>query len=209
MLTKNAWMRSEIFKKWLMCWDVELQRKSRKILLLLDNCAAHPHLDSLENIQLEFMFPNTTCLVQPMDMGIIKNLKTLYRAKLVNYIFEATEENLLTSPSTAKEVSARSDLSQAVQFIAASWRTVSANTTQNCSADCGFQHSDLEVPDMADSENDAILEIHHVGNYEEFSCIDNSLQRYNDNEDCEDATVEQIAAKHQKTSEYQEADEDD
>jgi hypothetical protein len=42
-----------------------------------------------------------------------------------------------------------------------------------------------------------------------FSCIDNSLQCYNENEDCEDATVEQIAAKHQKTSEYQETDQDD
>jgi hypothetical protein len=52
------------------------------------------------------------------------------------------------------------------------------------------------VPDKADRENDFILEMHHR-NYEEFSCIDNSLQCYNENEDCEDA-VEQIAAKHQK-----------
>jgi hypothetical protein len=50
--------------------------------------------------------------------------------------------------------------------------------------------------------------MHCVGNYEEFSCIDNSLQCYNENENCEDAIVEQIAAKHQKTSEYQETDED-
>lgn len=28
-----------------------------KILLVLDNCAAHPHLDSLINIQLEFLSP--------------------------------------------------------------------------------------------------------------------------------------------------------
>jgi hypothetical protein len=26
--------------------------------------------------------------------------------------------------------------------------------------------------DKADSENDVILEMHHVGNYKEFSCID-------------------------------------
>jgi hypothetical protein len=36
--------------------------------------------------------------------------------KLVNYTLEAIQENLLTS--TAKEVSARTDLLQAVQFIA-------------------------------------------------------------------------------------------
>jgi hypothetical protein len=39
---KNAWMTSEIRKKWLVKWDVELQQKSRKVLLILDNCAAHP-----------------------------------------------------------------------------------------------------------------------------------------------------------------------
>jgi hypothetical protein len=95
--------------------------KSRKILLVLENCGAHSNLDSLKNIQLEFLSPNTTSLVQPMDMEIIKNVKTLYRAKLVNYIPEATEENLLTISSTAKEVSARIVLLQAVQFIADSW----------------------------------------------------------------------------------------
>jgi hypothetical protein len=40
-----------------------------------------------------------------MDMGMIKNLKMLYRGKLVNHILDAIEENLLTSFSTAKEVS--------------------------------------------------------------------------------------------------------
>jgi hypothetical protein len=47
---KNAWMTSEIFKKLLMCWDVQLQWKLRKMLLVLENCAVHPHLESLKNI---------------------------------------------------------------------------------------------------------------------------------------------------------------
>jgi hypothetical protein len=51
-----------------------------------------------------------------MDMGLIKNLKTLYHAKLVNYILEAIQENLLTSSSTATEVSASIDLLRAVTF---------------------------------------------------------------------------------------------
>jgi hypothetical protein len=51
--------------------------------------------------------------------------------------------------------------------------------------------------------------MHHVGNYEEFPCIGNSLQCYKENDDCEEATVEQIAAKHQKTLEDRESDEDD
>jgi hypothetical protein len=161
----------------------------RKILLVLDNSAAHPHLD-LKNIQLEFLPPNTTSLVKSMDMGIITNLKTLYRTKLVNYILEATEENLLTSSSTAKEVSIRTDPLQAVQLTANSWQGVSTKTIQNCFAHCGFKHSDLEMPDKADSKNDVILEMRHVRNYKVFSYINNSLQCYSENDDCEDATVE-------------------
>ncbi|XP_035218679.1 tigger transposable element-derived protein 4-like [Stegodyphus dumicola] len=79
---RNAWMTSELFKEWLKDWDRELQRQSRKVLLLLDNCAAHPHLDCLMNVQLEFLPPRTTALVQPMDMGIIKNLKTPLSCKV-------------------------------------------------------------------------------------------------------------------------------
>jgi hypothetical protein len=52
-----------------MSWDMELQHKLRKILIVLDNCAAHPQVDSLKNIQLTFPSPNTTSL----DMRIIKN----------------------------------------------------------------------------------------------------------------------------------------
>jgi hypothetical protein len=53
------------------------------------------------------------------------------------------------------------------------------------------------------------LKIYHVGNYEEFSRTDSSLQCYNKNEDCDEEIVEQIEAKHNKTSDDQESDEDD
>jgi hypothetical protein len=118
---------------------------------------------------------------------------------LVNYILEAVEENLLTSSSTDKEVSARINLLQAVQFIADSWQRVSTKTIQNCFAHCNFKHSNLTSYWKCTTSK--IMK--------SFSCMDSSLQCYNENEDCEDTVVEQIAAKHQKTSEYQETDEDD
>jgi hypothetical protein len=43
----------------------------------------------------------------------------------------------------------------------------------------------------------------------EFSYIDKSLRCYNENKDCEEAIVEQIVVKHQKTSEDQENNKDD
>jgi hypothetical protein len=54
------------------------------------------------------------------------------------------------------------------------------------------------MQNKVDGENDVILEMHDVGNYKEFSCIVNGLQCYNENEDCDEAVVEKIAAKRQK-----------
>ena len=71
-------MTSQIFIEWLAAWDSYLTKVNRKILLLVDNCTAHPH------VQLEFLPPNTTSLIQPMAQGIMKNLKTLYRKELVH-----------------------------------------------------------------------------------------------------------------------------
>ena len=64
---KKAWKTSQIFTEWLSAWDLYLTKVNRKILLLVDNCTAHPHVSTLKNIQLEFLPPNTTSLIQPMD----------------------------------------------------------------------------------------------------------------------------------------------
>jgi hypothetical protein len=61
----------------------------------------------------------------------------------------------------------------------------------------------------ADNENRFMLEIHHTGSHEDFSGIDNNLQCYNENEDCEGAAVDQTEPKHQNTSEDQESKDDD
>lgn len=190
---KNAWMTSVIFQEWLKSWDAELQRDSRKVLLLLDNCAAHPHLDCLRNIQLEFLPANTTSLIQPLDMGIIKNLKTLYRGKLVHYILEKIEANLLTSTATAKEISSKITILQAIYFLTDSWRAISSKTVQNCFAHCGFK-SEQEVLDVTILEDEnTVLELQSVKSYEDFVSIDSDLQCY-DNAECEDAIVEEIAS---------------
>jgi hypothetical protein len=65
------------------------------------------------------------------------------------------------------------------------------------------------MPNKASSENYVILEMHHITNYEEFSCIDSNLQCYNENEDCEEEIVERILAKHHKIPHNQETDEND
>lgn len=88
---KSAWMTSQIFEEEVRKWDAEL--KSRKILLLVDNCPAHPIISNLRNIELAFFPANTTSILQPMDQSVIKSLKgspptiqqALDAAKLVDF----------------------------------------------------------------------------------------------------------------------------
>jgi len=56
-------------------------------LLLLDNCTTHPKLN-LQNIDFKFLPLKTTSLIQPLDQGIIKTIKTYYRKSMQNFIFE-------------------------------------------------------------------------------------------------------------------------
>ena len=57
---KKAWMTSEIFARWLRKINNKMCLQSRKILLFMDNCGAHPSLE-LTNVKLMFFPPNTTC----------------------------------------------------------------------------------------------------------------------------------------------------
>uniref|UniRef100_A0A4W4G2R5 DDE-1 domain-containing protein n=1 Tax=Electrophorus electricus TaxID=8005 RepID=A0A4W4G2R5_ELEEL len=49
-----------------------------KVLLLMDNAVGH-HVDMYsEGVQIEFLPPNTTSLIQPMDQGMIHAFRALY-----------------------------------------------------------------------------------------------------------------------------------
>ncbi|KAG5880840.1 hypothetical protein JTB14_027621 [Gonioctena quinquepunctata] len=80
---RKAWMTSGLFEKWLRDWDRDLVKKKKKILLLVDNCPAHPEVTDLKSITLALLPPNTTSVLQPMDQGIIRSLETNFRKKLL------------------------------------------------------------------------------------------------------------------------------
>ncbi|GFW18749.1 tigger transposable element-derived protein 1 [Trichonephila clavipes] len=79
MANLKAWMTTAIFTEWFNnCFvpEVEAYMKEKsldfKVLLIVDNAASHPELEH-PNVQLVFLPPNTTSLIQPLDQGI-KNI---------------------------------------------------------------------------------------------------------------------------------------
>lgn len=90
---KTAWMTAEIFTRYLTRINNDFKRNNRNILMLLDNCGAHPNLE-FSNIKLLFLPPNTTSLIQPLDQGIIQNFKTNYRKLLVCNLVNTVDFNV-------------------------------------------------------------------------------------------------------------------
>lgn len=129
---KKAWMTGDIFTKWLLELDKKFGSQKRKVLLFIDNCTAHPKeaKDKLQNIELAYFPPNMTSLLQPMDQGIIYNIKQLYRKRILMNILSQMEEN--------KPVLAI-DLLQAIRNLSTVWNAfVKPETIANCFRKAGF-----------------------------------------------------------------------
>ena len=71
------------FDKWVKELDTEFKKENCKIVLIVDNCPAHPIVDGLKTIKLVFLPQNTTSKTQPMDQGVIRFLKVKYRRKIL------------------------------------------------------------------------------------------------------------------------------
>ena len=98
----KAWMTSQLFCEWLDIVNNQMRSTNRKIILIVDNCAAHPHVER-SNIKLVFLPPNTTAKLQPCDAGIIQAVKLQYRKKLLRKIAFAFDE-VKSASSLAKKV---------------------------------------------------------------------------------------------------------
>lgn len=140
---QNAWMTSTIFSNWIMSWDSKLRKIKRNIILLVDNCSSHlPLGQSLTNIELIFMPPNTTSKLQPLDAGVINAFKQYYKkgivTKMIHFYDSYPEEKFKVS------------ILDAISMVKMAWSKVSCNTIKNCFRHAGFGEV---VEEMAINEN--------------------------------------------------------
>ncbi|KAL4493006.1 hypothetical protein ABPG72_020785 [Tetrahymena utriculariae] len=127
---QNSWMTSSLFEEWLKEQNKAFKSKNRNVLLFLDNAKVHPNI-TLSNIKLEFLPPNTTSLIQPLDQGIIKNFKTNYRNIMVKHYLSKIEssENYQTNQISVLD---------SLYWISQAWSEISLECIQNCFRHAGF-----------------------------------------------------------------------
>ena len=91
----KAWMNQIIMREWLLAFYSHIGQRS--VLLTMDNFPAH--LSGLElappppNIRICWLPKNSTSQYQPLDQGIIQNLKTYYRKQWLRYMLYYYENN--------------------------------------------------------------------------------------------------------------------
>ena len=116
-------MNSEIFEEWVRKLDRKFRADDRKIALIIDNCPAHPSISNLTNVQIVFLPPNTTSILQPMDQGVIRSIKAHYRGRVVRLLCSALEK---------RETCPKISIFQSLKILADSWEVVTKETTINC-----------------------------------------------------------------------------
>jgi hypothetical protein len=138
---RKAWMVSELWKNWLTKFDKQMVREKRKILLLVDNVSTHKIPVELKAIELAFLPPNTTSVIQPCDQGIIRAFKMRYRTMLLRRLLLWIE---------AKKALADFEftLLDAIHTSARAWQEVESTTISNCFHHAGFEHG-LQVEELA------------------------------------------------------------
>lgn len=117
--------------RWVKHIDAIFRRQNRKIILFVDNFSGHFITFEPTHIRIEFFAPNMTSKIQPLDAGVIRCWKALYRRAFCLRAIELDEAgeadiykvNLLEVMLMAREA----------------WKNVSSETIANC-----WRHADIE-----------------------------------------------------------------
>ena len=100
MYNAKAWMTKALNLDWFKnCFIPEVKCYLRgkgldfKVLLLVDNAGGHADDLAYDCVQIKFLPPNTTSLIQPMDQGIIRAFKALYTRNTLQHLVDAMDSD--------------------------------------------------------------------------------------------------------------------
>lgn len=129
---RKAWMTGDIFREWLTKFNAKMQRKKRHVLLLLDNAPCHPADLEFSNVTLQFLPANTTSVLQPLDLGIIQNIKCHYRTQLLRAVLCQTDKG------SASAISKSITVLDACHWIHTATQNVKVHTIRRCFEKAGL-----------------------------------------------------------------------
>ena len=144
----KAWMTSSI---WTIICNKFDKTLDHKIVLFIDNATCHKLNPGtlLKNIEVVFLPPNTTALIQPLDQGIIHNVKQYYRQQICRQQLIALENGF-----SLDQYKSSVNILKAMHMLKRALWLVKPTTVSNCFRKAGFDLAELEdVEEAVDMDN--------------------------------------------------------
>ena len=116
------------------------------MFFFLDNATCHPHI-KLSNVRLAWFPPNTTSVSQPMDQGIIRNVRVHYCKLLMQSLLANMD-----CTSSGSELTRTVSVLDAVIWISQAIKKLLSETATRCFEKAGFFTG--EVTASVENEND-------------------------------------------------------
>ena len=129
---QKGWMTGPVFDLWLTDWNNNLIKQNCYVLLLIDSAPGHI-IGKYSNIRIQFLPPNTTAKLQPLDQGIIKSTKYNYRTILMTKYLAGVE-----SKQEAKTIMKSYDFVVACQVLVEALDALIPENIQKCFLKAGF-----------------------------------------------------------------------
>ena len=166
-------MTGVLFRKCLDEWDKELRGQNQQILLLVNNCSAHPQNVQLNNKRLAFFPPNTTALMQPCDQGVIRAVKAHYRRYMCQRIVQQMDES--DSSATTCVLAKKINLLRSIELLVMSWEDIKNVTIHNCWCKGCLCNTEVEVADTSDDNSEEVGDILSSEKFDEYININRDL----------------------------------
>ena len=155
---KKAWMTSQLFEDWIKGFNRRMSRQGRSVILFLDNAPSHPRDLELSHVKLVFLPPNCTSVLQPLDHGIIQNVKLLYRKRMLRHVL-----NQVDSSDSASDCARSVTVLDACQWLAASVNEIKPSTVEKCFSACGLICvPTVQLPPESDDDDEDSLPLSHL-----------------------------------------------
>ena len=119
----KVWMTDQLYQEWIQQWDLDLQAKKQRILLLQDNFSGHIVPPDLKNIWVENFEANLTAHVQPLDQGIICCFKGHYWAKFIHRAVGLYDQGI--TPAKIYEINQL----EAMRIAESTWQALAQHVT--------------------------------------------------------------------------------
>lgn len=132
----KAWITTEIFFDWYTNHFIpnvksfrEKENKTGKVLLILDKAPSHLEAGKLnavdKNFKVIFLPHNVTTWLQPMEQGVIDELKKNYKKHILDGLVMAEDEEDVTA------LNKKINLKDCCYMIADSWHNISKDNLKN------------------------------------------------------------------------------